>query len=158
MNTKLTLRFDEHLIESARHAEAGYIITGNIKNFKKSTIPAYTATEFLSMLEPCPKTKAPVQVWNQKLWDTKRVWLVRPGQTGFVLKGQILGFLVPAVLFAASGHHKCLADGLFPGKIFKKIHCISGHKGDELDIIFNDQIGRFCGNGTANENGNLHLF
>jgi hypothetical protein len=51
MNTKLTLRFDEHLIESARHAEAGYIITGNIKNFKKSTIPAYTATEFLSMLE-----------------------------------------------------------------------------------------------------------
>ena len=39
------------LNESAKHAGAEYIITRNIKDFKKSTIPAYTATEFLSMLE-----------------------------------------------------------------------------------------------------------
>jgi len=39
------------LHESARHAGAEYIITRNIKDFKKSKIPAYTATEFLSMLE-----------------------------------------------------------------------------------------------------------
>ncbi len=42
---------DSVLHESARHAGAEYIITGNIKDFKKSKIPAYTATEFLSMLE-----------------------------------------------------------------------------------------------------------
>jgi len=42
---------DSVLHESARHAGAEYIITRNIKDFKKSTIPAYTATEFLSMLE-----------------------------------------------------------------------------------------------------------
>lgn len=42
---------DSVLHESARHAGAEYIITRNIKDFKKSTIPVYTATEFLSMLE-----------------------------------------------------------------------------------------------------------
>ena len=42
---------DSVLHESARHAGAEYIITRNIKDFKKSQIPAYTATEFLSMLE-----------------------------------------------------------------------------------------------------------
>jgi predicted nucleic acid-binding protein len=42
---------DSVLHESARHAGAEYIITRNIKDFKKSKIPAYTATEFLSMLE-----------------------------------------------------------------------------------------------------------
>lgn len=39
------------LHEAARCVGAEYIITGNIKDFKKSKIPAYTATEFLSMLE-----------------------------------------------------------------------------------------------------------
>jgi predicted nucleic acid-binding protein len=42
---------DSVLHESARHAGAEYLITRNIKDFKRSTIPAYTATEFLSMLE-----------------------------------------------------------------------------------------------------------
>ena len=42
---------DSVLHESARHAGAEYIITRNIKDFKKSKIPAYTSTEFLSMLE-----------------------------------------------------------------------------------------------------------
>ncbi len=42
---------DSVLHESARHAGAEYIITRDIKDFKKSKIPAYTATEFLSMLE-----------------------------------------------------------------------------------------------------------
>jgi len=85
MNTKLTLRLDDHLIasakeyskvdpvnrlvienalqakftdfedavlhESARHAGAEYIITRNIKDFKKAKIPVFTPTELLSMLE-----------------------------------------------------------------------------------------------------------
>lgn len=42
---------DSVLHESARHTGAEYIITRDIKDFKKSTIPVYTATEFLSMLE-----------------------------------------------------------------------------------------------------------
>ena len=42
---------DAVLHESARHAGAEYIITRDIKDFKKSKIPAYTAIEFLSMLE-----------------------------------------------------------------------------------------------------------
>ena len=42
---------DSVLHESARHAGVEYIITRNIKDFKKSKIPAYTSTEFLTMLE-----------------------------------------------------------------------------------------------------------
>ncbi len=42
---------DSVLHESARHAGAEYIITRNIKDFKKSKIPAFTPTEFLRMLE-----------------------------------------------------------------------------------------------------------
>ena len=44
--------FEDSIVhESARHAGAEYIITKNIKDFKKSKIPVYTPTEFLSMLE-----------------------------------------------------------------------------------------------------------
>ena len=42
---------DSVLHESARHAGAEYIITRNIKDFKTTKIPAFTPTEFLSMLE-----------------------------------------------------------------------------------------------------------
>ncbi|MEA3302241.1 MAG: PIN domain-containing protein [Pseudomonadota bacterium] len=42
---------DSVLHESARHAGAEYIITRNIKDFKKSGIPVFTPTEFLNMLE-----------------------------------------------------------------------------------------------------------
>ena len=42
---------DSVLHESARHAGAEYIITRNIKDFKRSKIPVFTPTEFLSMLE-----------------------------------------------------------------------------------------------------------
>ena len=42
---------DSVLHESARHAGVEYIITRNIKDFKKSKMPVYTATEFLTMLE-----------------------------------------------------------------------------------------------------------
>ncbi len=42
---------DSVLHESARHAGAEYIITRNIKDFKKSKIPAFTPPEFLNMLE-----------------------------------------------------------------------------------------------------------
>ncbi|OEU59048.1 MAG: twitching motility protein PilT [Desulfobulbaceae bacterium S3730MH12] len=42
---------DSVLHESARHAGAEYIVTRNIKDFTKSKIPAYTPTEFLSMIE-----------------------------------------------------------------------------------------------------------
>ena len=42
---------DSVLHEAARHAGAEYIITRNIKDFKKSKIPVFTPTEFLSMLE-----------------------------------------------------------------------------------------------------------
>ena len=42
---------DSVLHESAKHAGAEYIITRNIRDFKKSEIPVYTPVEFLSMLE-----------------------------------------------------------------------------------------------------------
>jgi len=42
---------DSVLHESARHAGVEYIITRNIKDFKKTRIPAFTPTEFLSILE-----------------------------------------------------------------------------------------------------------
>lgn len=42
---------DSVLHESARHAGVEYIITRNIKDFKKTKIPAFTPIEFLSMLE-----------------------------------------------------------------------------------------------------------
>jgi predicted nucleic acid-binding protein len=40
---------DSVLHESARHAGADYIITRNIKDFKKSKIPTFTPAEFLSI-------------------------------------------------------------------------------------------------------------
>jgi predicted nucleic acid-binding protein len=44
--------FEDSVIhESARHAGAEYIVTRNIKDFKKTKIPAFTPPEFLSMLE-----------------------------------------------------------------------------------------------------------
>ena len=51
MASKFTDFEDAVLHESALHAGAEYIITRNIKDFKKSQIPAYSPTEFLSMLE-----------------------------------------------------------------------------------------------------------
>ncbi len=51
LKSKFTDFEDSILHESARHAGAAYIITRNIKDFKSSKIPAYTPTEFLSMLE-----------------------------------------------------------------------------------------------------------
>lgn len=51
LQSKFTDFEDAVLHESARHAGAEYIITGNIKDFKKTKIPAFTPTEFLSMLE-----------------------------------------------------------------------------------------------------------
>lgn len=42
---------DSVLHESARHAGAEYIVTRNIKDFKKSEIPVFTPTELLSILE-----------------------------------------------------------------------------------------------------------
>lgn len=42
---------DSVLHESARHSGVEYIITRNVKDFKKSKIPTYTPVEFLSMLE-----------------------------------------------------------------------------------------------------------
>ncbi len=51
LKSKFTDFEDSVLHESARHAGAEYIITRNIKDFKSSKIPAYTPTEFLSMLE-----------------------------------------------------------------------------------------------------------
>ena len=51
LKLKFTDFEDSVLHESARHAGAEYIITRNIKDFKKTQIPAFTPTEFLSMLE-----------------------------------------------------------------------------------------------------------
>ena len=51
LKSKFTDFEDSVLHESARHAGVEYIITRNIKDFKKSKIPAFTPTEFLSMLE-----------------------------------------------------------------------------------------------------------
>jgi predicted nucleic acid-binding protein len=51
LQSKFTDFEDAVLHESARHAGAEYIITRNIKDFKKTKIPAFTPTEFLSMLE-----------------------------------------------------------------------------------------------------------
>ena len=51
LNSKFTDFEDSVLHESARHAGAEYIITRNIKDFKRSKVPVYTPIEFLSMLE-----------------------------------------------------------------------------------------------------------
>ena len=51
LKSKFTDFEDSVLHESARHAGVEYIITRNIKDFKKSKIPAFTPTEFLSMLK-----------------------------------------------------------------------------------------------------------
>lgn len=51
LKSKFTDFEDSVLHESARHAGAEYIITRNIKDFKNTKIPAFTPTEFLSMLE-----------------------------------------------------------------------------------------------------------
>ena len=51
LESKFTDFEDSVLHESARHAGAEYIITRNIKDFKYTSIPAFTPTEFLSMLE-----------------------------------------------------------------------------------------------------------
>ncbi|MCD6294982.1 MAG: PIN domain-containing protein [Deltaproteobacteria bacterium] len=51
LKAKFTDFEDSVLHESARHAGVEYIVTRNIKDFKKSKIPAFTPTEFLSMLE-----------------------------------------------------------------------------------------------------------
>ena len=51
LKSKFTDFEDSVLHESARHAGAEYIITRNIKDFKKTKIPAFTPTEFLCMLE-----------------------------------------------------------------------------------------------------------
>ncbi len=51
LSSKFTDFEDSVLHESALHAGAEYIITRNIKDFKKSEIPTFTPTEFLSMLE-----------------------------------------------------------------------------------------------------------
>ncbi len=51
LTTKFTDFEDSVLHESTRHAGVEYIITRNINDFKKSKIPVFTPTEFLSMLE-----------------------------------------------------------------------------------------------------------
>ncbi len=51
LKSKFTDFEDSVLHESARHAGAEYVITRNIKDFKKSKIPAFTPIEFVSMLE-----------------------------------------------------------------------------------------------------------
>ena len=51
LQSKFTDFEDSVLHESARHAGAEYIITRNIKDFKKSEPPTFTPTEFLSILE-----------------------------------------------------------------------------------------------------------
>lgn len=51
LKSKFTDFEDSVLHESARHAGAEYIITRNIKDFKKSQIPVFSPSEFLSILE-----------------------------------------------------------------------------------------------------------
>jgi hypothetical protein len=51
LKSKFTDFKDSILHESARHAGVEYIITRNIKDFKKTKIPVFTPTEFLNMLE-----------------------------------------------------------------------------------------------------------
>ncbi len=51
LQSKFTDFEDSVLHESARHAGVEYIITRDIKDFKNTKIPAFTPTEFLSMLE-----------------------------------------------------------------------------------------------------------
>jgi len=51
LTSKFTDFEDSVLHESARHAGVEYIITRNIKDFKKTKVPAFTPGEFLSMLE-----------------------------------------------------------------------------------------------------------
>jgi len=41
---------DAVIIEAAQHAGVEYIVTRNIKNFKKSVIPVYTSTGFIQAL------------------------------------------------------------------------------------------------------------
>ncbi len=55
LKSKFTDFEDSVLHESARHAGVKYIITRNIKDFKKTKIPAFTPTEFLSILESLEK-------------------------------------------------------------------------------------------------------
>ena len=51
LNSKFKDFEDSVIHEAARHAGANYIVTRNIKDFKKTKIPAFTPFEFLSMLE-----------------------------------------------------------------------------------------------------------
>ncbi len=51
IKSKITDFEDSVLHESAKHAGVDYIVTRNIKDFKKTKIPVFTPTEFLSMLE-----------------------------------------------------------------------------------------------------------
>ena len=51
LQSKFTDFEDSVLHQSARHAGVEYIITRNLKDFKNAKIPAFTPTEFLSMLE-----------------------------------------------------------------------------------------------------------
>ena len=51
LQSKFTDFEDSVLHESARHAGVEYIITRNLKDFKYAKIPAFSPTEFLSMLE-----------------------------------------------------------------------------------------------------------
>ncbi len=49
--SKFTDFEDSVLHEAGRHCGAEYIVTRNISDFKHAKLPAYTPTEFLSMLE-----------------------------------------------------------------------------------------------------------
>jgi len=51
IKAKFTDFEDSVLHEAARHANVEYIITRNIKDFKKAKIPVFTPVEFLNMLE-----------------------------------------------------------------------------------------------------------
>lgn len=51
IKAKITDFEDSVLHEAARHASVEYIITRNIKDFKKAKIPVFTPVEFLNMLE-----------------------------------------------------------------------------------------------------------
>lgn len=51
LKSKFTDFEDSVLHESAMLAGVNYIVTRNVRDFKKSKIPVFTPTEFLSMLE-----------------------------------------------------------------------------------------------------------
>lgn len=51
LNAKFSDFEDSVLHEAARHANVEYIITRNIKDFKKAKVPVFTPVEFLNMLE-----------------------------------------------------------------------------------------------------------